>query len=88
MIIILLAALAVCGQVAPATLTVSGVVVDPNGAVVPGALTTLQSRGAGQSQTSTTDKDGAFRFARVPPGSPAAMSYKLKRNPSSLSPLM
>lgn len=47
--------------------TVSGVVVDPNNAVVPNATVTLFNGITGYSKATNTDKDGAFRFDNVPP---------------------
>src|SRR6266403_601047 len=47
--------------------TVSGVVVDPNNAVVPNATVTLFNSITGYSKATNTDKDGAFRFDNVPP---------------------
>src|SRR2546421_6298110 len=47
--------------------TVSGAVVDPNGAVVPNATVTIANSITGYKRTATTDADGNFRFADVPP---------------------
>ncbi|HEX7723427.1 MAG TPA: TonB-dependent receptor [Pyrinomonadaceae bacterium] len=47
--------------------TVTGVVVDPNNAVVPNATVTLFNAVTGYSKATNTDKDGAFRFDNVPP---------------------
>ena len=47
--------------------TISGVVVDPNNAVVPNATVTLFNSVTGYSRATNTDKDGAFRFDNVPP---------------------
>jgi hypothetical protein len=47
--------------------TISGVVVDPNNAVVPNATVTLFNSVTGYSKATNTDKDGAFRFDNVPP---------------------
>jgi hypothetical protein len=46
--------------------TVSGVVVDPNGAVVPNASVTIANSVTGYTRTVNTDKDGGFRFDNVP----------------------
>src|SRR5712675_1983758 len=53
--------------------TVTGVVTDPNNAVVPKATVTIANAVTGYSRTATTDADGAFRFNDVPPN-----SYQLK----------
>jgi hypothetical protein len=47
---------------------VSGVVVDPTGAVLPHAQVELRSASADQGQTTLTDDVGMFRFDRVPSG--------------------
>lgn len=47
--------------------TVVGTIVDPNGAVVPGASVTLANSLTGYSRTVNTGTDGSFRFNDVPP---------------------
>jgi len=47
--------------------SVSGAVVDSNGAVVPNATVTLSNPITGYKRTATTEADGTFRFADVPP---------------------
>ncbi len=47
--------------------SVSGIVTDPNGAVVAGATVTLSNALTGYSQTITSDTGGAYRFDNVPP---------------------
>ncbi|MGH9751168.1 MAG: TonB-dependent receptor domain-containing protein, partial [Blastocatellia bacterium] len=49
--------------------TVSGIVSDPNGAVVPGAAITLTSDQTGVSRTTTSNSEGVYRFDAVDPGS-------------------
>jgi len=46
----------------------SGVATDPAGAVVPNATITLTHKSTGATQTSTTDSEGSYRFALLPPG--------------------
>ncbi len=46
--------------------TITGVVVDPNKAVVPNATVTLENAVTGYNRTMTTGADGAFRFDNVP----------------------
>jgi outer membrane receptor protein involved in Fe transport len=52
---------------------VVGQVLDPTGAVVPGAAITLMNANAGTSQTSTSSRAGEYAFNQVPVG-----QYKLK----------
>jgi Carboxypeptidase regulatory-like domain len=47
--------------------TVTGVVTDPNGAVVPNASVTISNQLTGYTRTVNTDADGSFRFNDVPP---------------------
>ncbi len=49
---------------------IEGTVTDPNGAVVAGATVTATATGttAGYNQTTTTNNDGFYQFAQVPPG--------------------
>src|ERR671938_870394 len=47
--------------------TVTGVVTDPNGAVVPNAAVTIANPVTGYTRTVNTDADGAFKFNDVPP---------------------
>jgi hypothetical protein len=47
--------------------TVTGVVVDPNNAVVPNATVTIANSITGYSRTVNTGTDGVFRFDNVPP---------------------
>lgn len=44
-----------------------GVVTDPSSAAVPGAVVELVDQNRGTAQTSTTDRDGTYRFT-LPPG--------------------
>jgi hypothetical protein len=45
-----------------------GKVTDPQGASIPNATVTATNTGTNQSQTATTESDGAFRLANLPPG--------------------
>jgi hypothetical protein len=51
-----------------ATATLSGEVVDQNGAVVPGANVTVTNNGTGQSRHATTNDSGNFTVPLLPPG--------------------
>jgi len=55
-------------SVVPEGAGVSGVVSDPNGAVVPGATITLVNRRTNQISTYTTKDDGAYRFSLLEAG--------------------
>lgn len=48
---------------------VAGVVTDPSNAVVPDAKVNLKDNTKGNTQDSKTNKDGAYRFYLLPPGS-------------------
>lgn len=48
---------------------IAGVVTDPSGASVPGATVTLTDMQRGGNQTTSTNKDGEYRFELLPPGS-------------------
>jgi Carboxypeptidase regulatory-like domain len=47
---------------------IAGVVTDPTGAVVPNAKVTLKDSTKGNTQETSTNKDGAYRFYLLPPG--------------------
>ena len=49
--------------------TVTGVVSDPSGAVVPGAQVQMVDEQKGFTSTATTDTAGSYLFRSVPPGS-------------------
>src|SRR5262245_7549896 len=48
--------------------TIEGIVTDPNGAVVPGATVKVSSPNLIRAQTATSDSQGRYRFANLPPG--------------------
>ena len=48
--------------------SVEGIITDPNAAVVPNAALTLSGPNLIRALTTTSDADGAYRFASVPPG--------------------
>ncbi len=47
---------------------ITGTVIDPSGAVVPGAKITIKSSDTGQAQSGTTSNAGAYHFALLQPG--------------------
>ena len=62
-------------QIATTTATLSGVVTDPQGAVLPKATLTLTSSEKGITRTFTTDDGGRYSFNQLPP---AAYSLVIK----------
>ena len=50
------------------TSSLTGVVTDPTGAVIPGVVVTLTHSSTGASFTQTTDSLGFYHFLNVPPG--------------------
>ena len=54
----------------------SGVATDPAGAVVPDVTITLTNQATSAVQTSTTNSDGFYRFALLPPGDYSATATK------------
>lgn len=65
--IFVLVALSVTALSQAGTASVSGTVRDNNNAVVPGATVTLSNAATGFSRTTTTNNEGAYTFAAVPP---------------------
>ena len=63
-----LLALSVVASSQTITGSISGVITDANGGVVPGATVTLTGDKTGQARTSTTDSDGRYNFAALQPG--------------------
>lgn len=71
-VVILLASLAVFGQTSRGT--VSGTIIDPNGAVIPGASVTLTNLETNIARTTTSNNEGIYRFDAVDPG-PYSLKY-------------
>ncbi|HKG80975.1 MAG TPA: carboxypeptidase regulatory-like domain-containing protein, partial [Pyrinomonadaceae bacterium] len=61
-------------QATSSTSAVTGTVTDPSGAVVAGATVTLVDTKTSQARTATTNDQGVYLFAQVPPG----QGYTLK----------
>jgi hypothetical protein len=68
LLLLLLLPLAVSAQVTSSTSSVTGVVTDPNGAVIAGATVTLTDTKTSKQVATTTDEQGVYRFAQVQPG--------------------
>src|SRR3712207_4416118 len=66
--LLLMLPLAVSAQVTSSTSSVTGVVTDPNGAVIAGATVTLTDTKTSKTVSTTTDEQGVYRFAQVQPG--------------------
>ena len=56
------------GQAQAAGADLTGVVVDPNDAIVTGATVVARDSATGISRTTTTDNDGVYKFIGLPPG--------------------
>ncbi len=61
--------------------SMTGVVTDPTGAVIPGVVVTLSNPATGLQFTQVTDARGSYRFANVPPNS----GYKATFNRAGFS---
>jgi hypothetical protein len=57
----------ICAQLAVTTATLSGIVTDPSGAVVPHSTVTLASAQNGIARTFLTDAGGRYSFTQLPP---------------------
>ena len=60
--------------------SITGVVSDSNGAVVPNASVTLTSKANGSTSTTTSSGDGVYRFVLLQPG-----SYTVKASAANFS---
>jgi hypothetical protein len=71
LLVILTIALVFSGRVrsqTPSTGALTGVAIDPTGAVLTGVVVRLANQGTGAIQSATSDKDGRFNFLLLPPG--------------------
>ena len=78
--------LCVSGQTA-STGAVSGSIVDPTGAPIPGANIHLTLEGSSDARSGTSDKEGRFGFFLLPPGSYQLETDKTDFQPAKLSGL-
>lgn len=60
--------------------TITGSVLDANGAVIPNANVSLNSKATGLSKTTTTNSDGVYQFVLLQPG-----TYTVKASASSFA---
>ena len=79
--LILLSLLLSSSGLADATASISGVVLDPSGAVVADAEVTLQNSAGGGEQHVTTSGDGSFSFADIVPA-----SYRIRIQAAGFKP--
>lgn len=56
------------GAFAQATTSLRGVVTDPTGAVIPGAVVSMTNSATGFRRQGLTGEDGVYQFLQVPPG--------------------
>src|SRR4051812_23824357 len=70
LLVVIVAALCVSaiGQAQATAADLTGLVVDPNDAIVNGATVTARNSAAGITRTATTDDDGVYKFIGLPPG--------------------
>ena len=68
--------------------TVTGIITDPNNAVVPGATVTIENSVTAYRQAVTTGSDGVYRFNNVPPNNyvitASASGFTATRSPLSI----
>ncbi|HUI56233.1 MAG TPA: carboxypeptidase-like regulatory domain-containing protein [Bryobacteraceae bacterium] len=69
---------------------VAGVVKDPTGAVVPGAVVTLKSTDTGETRTVVSNSTGQYRFSLLKPGdfTISATSTSLKSSPAKFTAMV
>src|SRR5262249_53921164 len=68
LLVILMGVVPACAQVDYSTATLKGTVADPQGAVVVGATVSATNSGTGVSKSATTDGEGRYQIAALPPG--------------------
>ena len=68
LVLLLLCASPVAAQVDVASSTLKGTITDQQGALIPGATVTATSVDKGLKRTATTDEEGAYSIALLPPG--------------------
>ena len=73
--VIFCASTAISSQAQQATATLTGVVTDPNGAVIPGATVTATNTATNFSRTTSTNNEGVYVISSLPVG-----EYSVKAN--------
>jgi len=56
----------ICAQSAGNSGTISGIIQDPSGALLPGATVVIENRVSGYTRQTTTDGNGHFQFTNIP----------------------
>ena len=74
-VLLLLLPVVCFAQTTASTSAVTGTVTDPTGAVVAGATVTLIDTKTSQERTTTTNDQGVYLFAQVPPGQGYALKF-------------
>ncbi len=67
-VIVFLSVSAAFAQAQASTADLVGTVVDPSGAVIPGATVTVKNSSTGLNRTVTTNDEGVYQFIGLPPG--------------------
>jgi Carboxypeptidase regulatory-like domain/TonB dependent receptor/TonB-dependent Receptor Plug Domain len=70
-----------------ATGALTGVVLDPSGAILPGVVLSLTDRETGHTKSATSDEHGRFSFPLLPPGTYELHASKTDFNTLSLTEL-
>jgi Carboxypeptidase regulatory-like domain len=68
------------GQTA-STGALTGVTLDPSGAVLPGVILHLKNKDGSEAKSATSDNDGRFAFFLLPPGTYEVQASKVDFNP-------
>src|ERR1051326_432551 len=53
---------------AQSTTSLRGLITDPTGAIIPGAVVSLTNEGTGFKRQALTSENGAYQFLQAPPG--------------------
>ena len=87
--VIFCASTAISSQAQQATATLTGVVTDPNGAVIPGATVTATNTATNFSRTTSTNDEGVYSISSLPVGSyevkVSAENFETKTSESAIS---
>ncbi len=87
LVLMMVSSMIVFGQAQSAAADLSGVVVDPNGAVVPGAVVTVRNLATNIARTTNSNDDGSYRFIALPPGEYEVTTEATTFKKVSISPI-